>query len=143
MKLETIEKIKIADFILSIFIMLTTTVFMISTIIMFVDLINRTEKLEKSFYAPVVVTPSLEISDKHTQDIVKQAYQFLCKSEDIQPFDFGYELSYGGNDSNQMLIFVTFYYSLKNDPYTHVTKLVNYYENPQEWEIVSDELGYK
>lgn len=140
MKLETIDK---TEFIMDIILKLTTAVFMILTIIMFVDLINRTEKLEKSFYDPVVVTPSLDVSDEHTQDIVKQAYQFLCKSEDIQPFDFGYELSYGGNDSNQMLIFVTFYYSLKNDPYTHVTKLVNYYENPQEWEIVSDELGYK
>lgn len=78
---------------------------------------------------------SLDVTDKHTQDIVKQAYQFLCESKDIQPFNF---VSYGGNDSNQMLNFVTFYYSLKNDPYTHVTKLVNYYENPQEWEIVYD-----
>lgn len=104
----------------------------------FQRLSKRIDNTEKIFYDPVVVTPSLDVTDKHTQDIVKQAYQFLCESKDIQPFDFGYELSYGGNDSNQMLIFVTFYYSLKNDPYTHVTKLVNYYENPQEWEIVYD-----
>ena len=96
----------------------------------------KIKELENSFYAPVVVTPSLEVSDKHTQDIVKQAYQCFCKAENIVIFDFKYELTFGGNESNQRLIFITFYYSLKNDPHTYKAKLVNYYENPQEWEII-------
>ena len=111
----------------------------ISSILIVVFLINNYNKikeLENSFYAPVVVTPSLEVSDKHTQDIVKQAYQCFCKAENIVIFDFSYELTFGGNESNQRLIFITFYYSLKNDPHTYKAKLVNYYENPQEWEII-------
>lgn len=111
----------------------------ISSILIVVFLINNSNKikeLENSFYAPVVVTPSLEVSDKHTQDIVKQAYQCFCKAENIVIFDFSYELTFGGNESNQRLIFITFYYSLKNDPHTYKAKLVNYYENPQEWEII-------
>lgn len=131
------------EMIISIIVWVLLSLCVALTIINTVNQANKIKELEKTFNAPVVVTPSLDVTDKHTQDIVKQAYQFLCESEDIQPFDFGYELSYGGNDSNQMMIFVTFYYSLINDPSTHVTKLVNYYENPQEWEIVSDELGYK
>jgi len=131
------------EMIISILVWILLSLCIALTVINTVNQSNKIKELEKSFNAPVVVTPSLDVTDEHTQDIVKQAYQFLCESEDTQPFDFGYELSYGGNDSNQMLIFITFYYSLKNDPYTHVTKLVNYYENPQEWEIVSDEFGYK
>ena len=111
----------------------------ISSILIVLFLINNYNKiteLENSFYAPVVVTPSLEVSDKHTQDIVKQAYQYFCKAENIVIFDFSYELTFGGNESNQRLIFITFYYSLKNDSHTYKAKLVNYYENPQEWKII-------
>ena len=132
------KKYEIYEMIISILAWVIVSLCLVLTIINTVKQANKIKELEKSFNDPVVVTPSLDVTDKHTQVIVKQAYQFLCESKDIQPFDFGYELSYGGNDSNQMLIFVTFYYSMKNDPYDHITKLVNYYENPQEWEIVYD-----
>lgn len=131
MKLE-----RISDFILRIIILITTAVFIILTITLLVNLNNRTEKLEKSFYAPVVVTPSLDVSDEHTQDIVKQAYQYLCKNvlEQII-FEFKYDITFGGNEYGQLLIFITFYCDDDYDDYD-TYKLVNYYENPQEWKVV-------
>lgn len=118
------------------FIIIYTIISSILIVVFLINNYNKIKELENSFYAPVVVTPSLEVSDKHTQDIVKQAYQCFCKAENIVMFDFSYELTFGGNESNQRLIFITFYYSLKNDPHTYKAKLVNYYENPQEWEII-------
>lgn len=118
------------------FIIVYTMILSILIVVFLINNYNKIKELENSFYAPVVVTPSLEVSDKHTQDIVKQAYQCFCKTENIVMFDFSYELTFGGNESNQRIIFITFYYSLKNDPHTYKAKLVNYYENPQEWEII-------
>ena len=93
--------------------------------------------LEYKVITPVVIDNSSEHSTQRDFELVKQAYQSIDHTD---WFDFGYIVSFGGNDYGQELIFVKFYYSKINDPKTYKLTVCNYYASPDtnKWEVVDE-----